>query len=269
MYCYNDTICTPLGSRGAILVKIAIMMVPIIALLSLAIDIGLLIVNRTNLQSAADSASLAAVDQLRPLDTSVRDHNDLSYRYSDEKTMPQHLISRHRRDRLAISFANTKLALLAALKAYSPNWRGINSVGKISLSSETTKFSWYDAGCSVSNGRAPDYGEFNSTCARAGNVIVSQVRGIRCYDSGDRLFCPVENDSLNWFKANATYVELRLAGLPRYFAMVVGANPNQSTIAASLSYLPETSVPICSQPLCSVLVSNFNRSECSLVEAIL
>ncbi len=54
--------------RGVVVVNVAILLIPIIAFLALALDSGYLLKVRTELQSAADAAALAAVRELVPDD---------------------------------------------------------------------------------------------------------------------------------------------------------------------------------------------------------
>lgn len=59
--------------RGVVAVNVAILLIPIMAFLALALDCGYLLKMRTELQSAADTAALAAVRELVPSATGQQD----------------------------------------------------------------------------------------------------------------------------------------------------------------------------------------------------
>ncbi|HVW37131.1 MAG TPA: pilus assembly protein TadG-related protein, partial [Pirellulales bacterium] len=62
--------------RGAVLVLICLCLIPLIAFLALAIDLGMLAVARTQCQDAADLAALAGV---RSLDGDTTNNNNNNY----------------------------------------------------------------------------------------------------------------------------------------------------------------------------------------------
>jgi Flp pilus assembly protein TadG len=61
--------------RGVVAVKVAVLLIPITAFTALAVDCGYLLKVRTDLQSAADAAALAAVRELVPESGGAQDTN--------------------------------------------------------------------------------------------------------------------------------------------------------------------------------------------------
>lgn len=266
--------------KGVILILTLFLLPAIIIMLALAIDIGMFLLHRSSMQQAADSTTLAAVQNF------------------DDFTVTAFAPSAPDITR----FRDVKPIVLGMLRAQvlddggSRGLRPVNSDGVTSLTSggsygvgDGIHFDHIPSGNAdtpiesrcfdLTNINEQDYPLHRSTCANFGNITVRLTRGARCYgpltgSSRLRYFCSLEDlpeapdlnngvmgESLAWQWSNAVELEMRAAEIGTFFARaflgdtVFSGVSSTSLSIQSISYLP-MNPPQCSHPRCLTEVTS-------------
>lgn len=254
------------NEHGVVIVLLAFLLPVLAGFIGLFLDLGVFFLNKKDIQAIADACSAAAADHFTEFDTSTRTYLDTSYRYPGEESLSSQDCIDGRFAAMQQDFKDSKMAVLATLKAYAPLTKGINSTALTALQNETMLF---NTGASNSNSMAPDYNSHTNMTATSGNLTVSFTRGIRCYSGTDKLFCPIDTDVDNWTYANAVLTTITIQQTQKYFSKIFngGSNPNMTVTA--ISYVPETTPPACGVPSCADLGTGSFMGTCTLISAIM
>ena len=214
--------------RGAFLIFVSILIVPILAVVALAVDLSIAAIAVRQSQRAADAASLAAVNLFRGADSLV-------------------------------AWKNTKRAALGAISSnqmYGLDSHASSGLGS-SANSGSFRFDGEDGGGGTNgpNGTAFDDSHYGNLQGSSGNLKVTIIRGLSCYEPVGGVLKRVwySLEKVDGYKrycfVNSVRSSVDISSVQSFFGSAVGISLLPTIRGTSASHLRAPNS--CGQPLCS------------------